>query len=505
MTTPASPSPSSPPPQRPHPPDLYALDHTNTPQIWSALLTSRFPYKPSSFLASLHQMFEHPEHNTSWILRSDTLTPSESEQPRSITLPSFATTRTLLRRFVPRNPHRDAPALQSCHFLTHASLSGEIRELVVYLNHCDSAESTPYYLPKVRGVAWLLFPASSSDDDGDDDDGGDETQYCVSLLYSYFNANGEPNNVRLERTAHHLLSRAIKLAGGIEAGYEKRVHHDLVIPREEFQDRYLALRAKHATRLVGGWREKTDPRKHVFEDILIATFLICLWERMYQGKEKKGWMGFVDIGCGNGVLVDVLLREGWTGSGFDARARKSWDGFEARTRQRLREMVLVPYLMDDGIETGKGEHDGRFEEGTFIISNHTDELTPWTPILAAASNCPFIAIPCCSHDLSGAKKRFPPPKDLQSEQSGDLRLNMNLSKSTYASLCAYVERIARECGWVVEREVLRIPSTRNVAVIGRRRKTNFLVDVAEVVRREGGATGWRERVEELRKKESICH
>lgn len=363
------------------------------------------------------------------------------------------------------------------------------------LNHCDTAEDTPYYLPKVRGVAWLLFPEEG------------ERGYRVSLLYSHFPIaiGSVVNSTRLERTAYHLLSRAIKLAGGIESGYEKRVHHDLVIPREEFQDRYLTLRAKHATRLVEGWREKTDPKKHVFEDILIATFLICLWERTYLGEGKAKWTGFVDIGCGNGVLVDVLVREGWSGSGFDARARKSWAGFEPRTRERLQEMVLVPYLLDDGVEIREGEHDGRFDEGTFIISNHADELTAWTPILAAASNCSFIVIPCCSHDLSGAMKRFPPPKDLQSEQNGNLRLNMNISKSTYASLCAYVERIAQDCGWVVEREVLRIPSTRNVAVIGRKRMDGVQVDVAAVVRREGGATGWRQRIEALRQKESIGH
>jgi len=240
--------------------------------------------------------------------------------------------------------------------------------------------------------------------------------------------------------------------------------------------------------------------KHVFEDILIATFLVCLWEGMYPG--KAGWVGFVDVGCGNGVLVDILLREGWAGRGFDARGRKSWAGFCADTQEALEEKVLVPFLLDG--EGGEGVHDGRFVSGTFVVSNHADELTPWTPILAAASGCPFLAIPCCSHDLSGAKKRFPPPKELEdSEAAGDLRLNMNLSKSTYASLCAYVERIARECGWVVEREVLRIPSTRNVGIIGRRRTGE--VDVAEVVRREGGGVGWRERVEALRKKEAVGH
>jgi tRNASer (uridine44-2'-O)-methyltransferase len=488
MATPADSSP-------PHPPALNSLDHQSRPQKWQPLLTSAFPYKPSSFLSALSQMFSHPEHNTSWILRSDTLYDSSDsstavsveETPLDISIPSFAITRTLLRRFIPRNPNRDAPALQTCHFLTFTGACGEIRELVIYLNHGRSREETPYYLPKVRGVGWLLSPSGEG--------------YSISLLYSYF-TTGEVADERLSRTAHHLLTRTIKLAAGIESGYVKRVHHDLLVPREEFQDLYLQLRNRHAKRLVDGWREKTDPKKHAFEDLLIAAFLICLWRVMYPG--KQGWKGFVDIGCGNGVLVDVLRHEGWEGYGFDARARKSWEGFRKDTRDALREMILVPWIL--GGEGAEDVHDGRFEEGTFVISNHADELTPWTPILAAASNCPFLAIPCCSHDLSGQKKRFPPPKELQdSEVTGDLRLNRNMSRSTYASLCAYVEGLARDCGWVVETEVLRIPSTRNVGIIGRRKRDGEeLVDVKAIVEREGGADGWREKAEALRKKEPVA-
>ncbi|KAA8900012.1 hypothetical protein FN846DRAFT_165052 [Sphaerosporella brunnea] len=484
------------PPPPPHPPPLETLDHTFTPQTWRPIITASFPSKPSSFLAALSEMFEHPEHNTSWILRSDTLFDSAcsergepAPEPRSISIPFYAATRTLLRRFIPRNPARDAPALQTCHFLTHTSLEGEIRELVVYLNHGDTAEATPYYLPKVKGVGWLLCPSTSA-----------QEGYIVSLLYAYFPSQAPVRKGdRLQRTAQHLLERPLKLAKGIEEGYIKRVHHDLIIPREAFQDLYLTLRTRHAARLCSGWREKTDPKKHVFEDILIAAFLISLWRGMYPGAEKSGWVGFVDIGCGNGVLVDVLLREGWSGEGWDARARKSWEGFEESTRSRLGENILVPWVLG---EAGEGEHDGRFPAGTFIISNHADELTPWTPILAARSGCPFLVIPCCSHALDGSRKRFPPPKE--EEDTSDLRLNKNLSKSTYASLCAYIEGLARECGWVVEREILRIPSTRNVGILGRRRRDGVVVDLEMLVEKEGGAAGWREKIEALKKKEAVA-
>ena len=167
-------------PQLEHPPPLDALDHANRPQSWTPVLTEPYPHLPSTFLNALDQMFSHPEHNTSWILRSDTLSDSllpsppsaePTTAPRAISLPFFATTRTLVRRFIPRNPQRDEPAEQTCHFLTSTALDGEIRELVVYVNHCDSAAGTPYYLPKVAGVGWLLAPAVTG--------GG----YAASLLY----------------------------------------------------------------------------------------------------------------------------------------------------------------------------------------------------------------------------------------------------------------------------------------------------------------------------------
>jgi tRNASer (uridine44-2'-O)-methyltransferase len=230
--------------------------------------------------------------------------------------------------------------------------------------------------------------------------------------------------------------------------------------------------------LIDGWVENTDPRKHVFEDILIAAFLIELWKDMERGPAD----GFVDIGCGNGVLVDILVREGYTGWGFDARRRKSWGVLGGEeTSLRLKEMVLIPRcLLSDGDgSVADGVHDGGFEEKTFIISNHADELTPWTPLLAAQSGCPFVMIPCCSHDLSGRRHRQPG------------------KGSQYASLVEWVAKLANDVGWEVEREVLRIPSTRNIAVIGRQLREGGMT-AEEVLQREGGGSGWAERALELK-------
>jgi tRNASer (uridine44-2'-O)-methyltransferase len=273
------------------------------------------------------------------------------------------------------------------------------------------------------------------------------------------------------------------------------------------------LKAKYAKTLIETWKESTDPIKHVFEDLGIAAFLIELWTDMFRASE---FPGFVDIGCGNGLLVYILNEEGYHGWGFDARSRKSWSIYgtdsvslgntEAQSqrasspvspsrRLRLRQLVLVPeclpgssQLLDITDIQQDAVQNGEFPKGTFIISNHADELTPWTPILAARSDCPFLMIPCCSHDLSGAKYRAPAPK-------GEIE-----ASSTYGSFVAWVSKIAGDCGWEVEREMLRIPSTRNAAIIGRHRTALFeSFDSTSLIQKYGGAVGYRHNAAKLLK------
>lgn len=192
----------------------------------------------------------------------------------------------------------------------------------------------------------------------------------------------------------------------------------------------------------------------MFEDISLATFLILLWS---QDKDKA--TRFVDVGCGNGVLVYLLTMEGYEGYGFDARRRKSWDTFPSHVQDKLHEKILIPQFLSSSY-TGDSIHDGNFEDGVFLISNHSDELTPWTPILAALTyNSGFLAIPCCEHDFSGVKSGGGVIKPSSSAEGVHGR---------YAMYCEWVSEISRSMGWTVEREMLRIPSTRNVGIVGRK-------------------------------------
>ena len=71
-------------------------------------------------------------------------------------------------------------------------------------------------------------------------------------------------NARLYRTCLALLETVYRYGRGISTNYRKRVHHDCLVSREEYQDLYLVMRERYK-HLVGTWHENTDPLKHVFE------------------------------------------------------------------------------------------------------------------------------------------------------------------------------------------------------------------------------------------------
>lgn len=456
--------------------------------LWAPMLEHPCSFDPAQFFGVMANFVHNPNLNTNWLFRADILfrrgseeadTPAPDAAPILLDFQGFELQEVLVRRLIPRNPARDRPLDQTCLFL-RSDDDDRVSSLVVYLPHFSSPDETPFYHPAVRGIAHLHEWTPST------------TSGNVSVHFWPFASEDLRATDRIQRTALMLLQQLHKHGQGCIAGYVKRVIHDTIIPQKRLQDRHIELKTKYAKELIDTWAEQTDPRKHVFEDISIAAFLIELWADMYK---EGGFPGFVDIGCGNGLLVYILRKEGYAGWGFDARSRKSWALYNTQDAagDSLKAHVLLPsFATRQAPGTGDGLldeqdliHDGAFPKGTFIISNHADELTPWTPILAAQSQSPFIMIPCCSHDLSGAKFRAPPPRDTTK------------GTSAYASLVSWVTKLASECGYEVETEMLRIPSTRNTALLGR--KMTGQPDLDSIVSRYGGTAGYYENVSKLLK------
>ncbi|KAK5654429.1 hypothetical protein OQA88_7339 [Cercophora sp. LCS_1] len=465
---------------------------------WCPLFRHGCTFPPAVFDGVLLNLIRNPNINSSWLFRADILHDVEGNQLDAVApelpehipyLPSFdgfKLRRHIVRRLIPRSTQRDKPMDQTC--LIYEGSDRAEKTLVVYIPHAPDAEM-PFYHPKVRGIAFLHEWTAA------------EERGSISISYQFFEES-DRSVVKLARTALQLLKVIYKHGQGRVAGYQKRVHHDVLVPQTRLQNTYTVLKQKYARDLIKEWAESTDPVKHVFEDLCIAAFLIELWADMYQGVP---FPGFVDIGCGNGLLVFILNREGFDGWGFDARSRKSWTAYSTKRKpclansdlvDSLQQLVLLPPPVNtERLPEIAGEdfakelvHDGRFPRGTFIISNHADELTPWTPILASVSDCPFIMIPCCSHDLTGSKFRAPAPKD------------KSKGGSSYASLVEWAADIARDCGWDVEQEMLRIPSTRNTALVGRKRLSSENAppfDLDAIVQKYGGTAGYLENVVKL--------
>lgn len=533
-----------------------AIDSGLPSEIWTLVQSAPANFPPQYFLDVSRNLLENPNLTASHLSRAELSYTSFTDasynpdathphdlagivkhlkpdhQPRLVPggISGYKLEWTVVRKLIPRNPKLDESLLQTCHLYTSKQQValpgneqsendvGNERYLIIYLPHVSDVESIPFYHPKVRGVAILYsYQAQTTQD---------VAPGTLSIYYDLF--PDRPLENRMSRTALKMLEIIHKHSKGRMQGYKKRVHHDVIIPQKTFQDTYAYLKGEYAKELIDNWVEQTPAQKHVFEDLGIAAFLIELWTDMYGGPVPKpddqasstmstdaekaqaelqnvrrsiaqqAFPGFADIGCGNGLLVYILNREGWKGWGFDARRRKTWDTFREPYQQTVKEMLLVPEILqksvtDDTTSPAPPWHNGLLPRGTFIVSNHADELTAWTPILAYLSDSPFIAIPCCSHDFGGTRFRAP----YHREHFPSAATNSAKQVSAYMSLCSYVAHLTAQMSIVPEKEHLRIPSTRNIAIVGRRKKGEGVQGgleermrfVREVVEREmGGET-----------------
>ncbi|XP_034193171.2 putative tRNA (uracil-O(2)-)-methyltransferase isoform X1 [Osmia lignaria lignaria] len=212
------------------------------------------------------------------------------------------------------------------------------------------------------------------------------------------------------------------------------------VSTEKYARLYCKLKEKHGMKLINNWPENTDPLKFVYEDIAIATYLLLLWEKERTEKGTSDLQSFLDLGCGNGLLVYILFNEGYRGLGIDLRRRKIWDLYPSETPLQVCTVIPSSTTVYTGVD--------------WIIGNHSDELTPWIPVIAARSSadCRFFLLPCCPYELNGTKYQ-----------------RCCASKSQYSEYIEYIKNLSNECGFETHLDKLRIPSTKRICLIGWKR------------------------------------
>lgn len=336
----------------------------------------------------------------------------------------------------------------------------------------------PFQYPKVRAYRFVynILPEVASDG------------ALAELRYDVVPLGDEACNARqFEQLKIHSVNGAKKMLTVLrkrmvsynpETGlstYVKRVHHDNLISELEYRRRYDAMKLKYSF-WVAQWTEVTDPTKFVYEELSIAAYLCALWERERKEEGLDRLQTFIDCGCGNGFLVYLLISEGHSGIGVDLQRRHIWDKYPPHVTAALKYEEMDPCTYD-------------VSSYDWILGNHSDELSPWIPVMASrcqkaidkrpvckpsgetfGKDVPkstlrrayprFFVLPCCFFDFDGKKVCFGLTRRT-------LGVRTVAGTGKYEQYYRWIGQIARAFGFTVEIENLRIPSTKYVSLLGR--------------------------------------
>lgn len=211
-------------------------------------------------------LINHPEYNSSLILRSEVVSDrSVVHRPLDISpwiplLRGYTASRNIHRRLLPRRPSRDWTLEQDCTlYFSHDPIASQPCVLILTPRLAEQ-ETLPYYHPAVAHLAFRYVTTSSHN-----------TPEAHHLLVEI--VPRAPTQVdissRIYRICLSLLETLDRYGWGAVNNYQKRVFHDVLVPRNAYQDLYLVLKERHKS-LVDNWHESTDPSKHVFEVILVS-------------------------------------------------------------------------------------------------------------------------------------------------------------------------------------------------------------------------------------------
>jgi tRNASer (uridine44-2'-O)-methyltransferase len=228
---------------------------------------------PLQFEQAVSQLIHHPEYNSTLILRSEVIQDSVAEFPDLVpALQDLQPVRNIHRKLLPRRPTRDSAIEQHCTLYapshSHLTDAESLHPTVLVLTPLLTPDGVlPYYHPTVTHLAFHFIPATTSP--------SSEAEAEAALRIEVIPLPGtslDPG-ARLYRTCLSLLETLHRYGWGTLTQYKKRVLHDVLVPRETYQDLYLVMRERHK-HLINEWREVTDPLKHVFEVRSVAHSLI---------------------------------------------------------------------------------------------------------------------------------------------------------------------------------------------------------------------------------------
>lgn len=219
-----------------------------SPADWIPVVSIPVECQADHFHQAILELVRHPEQSSSTILRADILADEDDSTTSTPQMDGYRCVRRVRRQILPNRPQFDWAMEQECLFYDSdddGSLDTRngTESLVVLLPDCDQLERDrgerrlPYYHPQVYALAFRYLSGHS----------GTSSTLRIDLvpLPSQPMTAPLPPNDRLFRTAQMLAKYAAKICNGQAAGYQKRIHHDLLVGRTAVQDTYQRLKDKY--------------------------------------------------------------------------------------------------------------------------------------------------------------------------------------------------------------------------------------------------------------------
>ena len=208
-------------------------------------------------------LIDHPEYNSSLILRSEVVSEYNmihdslnTSNPRIPSLRGHTASRNIRRLLLPRRPGRDGSLEQDCTFYLSNDAATPQPTVLVLTPRLAEQETLPYYHPAVTHLAFRYVDTACSHS-------ASEAHHILIEIVPLDTTRIDLSS-RIYRTCLALLETLDRYGWGAANNYQKRVLHDVLVPRNAYQDLYLILKERHKS-LAEDWHESTDPSKHVFE------------------------------------------------------------------------------------------------------------------------------------------------------------------------------------------------------------------------------------------------
>jgi tRNASer (uridine44-2'-O)-methyltransferase len=183
------------------------------------------------------QMVEHPEWNSTLILRTETVHHLQEPNLDITTVPlikDHIAVKNIRRRLLPRRPGRDEPVQQDCTlYTTEHEYEKRSLSLLILTPVLTAGEELPYYHPAVDHLALRYVPSVTLATPTITNEANASPVYgdLQVLVVPHDGAAPQNPSSRLHRTCRALLETIHRYGWGALTSYKKRVRHDYLVPR----------------------------------------------------------------------------------------------------------------------------------------------------------------------------------------------------------------------------------------------------------------------------------